>query len=103
MHVTLVHVEVVPERAGDFVEATRANREGTRCEPGNVRFDVLRSPEEPGRFVLVEVFRSAGDAAAHKATAHYLAWRDAVAPWMARPRRGEPWEAVLQPGPEDWV
>ena len=28
-------------------------------------------------------------AAAHKATPHYLAWRDAVADMMAEPRRGE--------------
>ena len=29
-------------------------------------------------------------AKAHKDTAHYLAWRDAVADMMAEPRRGEP-------------
>jgi autoinducer 2-degrading protein len=38
--------------------------------------------------VLVEIYRDADAAAAHKATGHYPVWRDAVAPMMAEPRRG---------------
>ena len=38
---------------------------------------------------------SAADAAAHKTTAHYLAWRDAVADLMAEPRRGEPMNGLF--------
>lgn len=59
-------------------------------EPGNRRFDVLQDPTEPGRFILYEAYATAEDAAAHKQTPHYLAWRDAVADMMAQPRRGEP-------------
>jgi autoinducer 2-degrading protein len=33
---------------------------------------------------------SAEDAAAHKNTSHYAAWRDSVADMMVEPRRGEP-------------
>jgi quinol monooxygenase YgiN len=36
--------------------------------------------------VLVEVYRSPDAPAAHKETAHYARWRDAVAPMMAEPR-----------------
>jgi quinol monooxygenase YgiN len=36
--------------------------------------------------VLVEVYRDASAAAAHKETKHYPVWRDAVAPMMAEPR-----------------
>jgi autoinducer 2-degrading protein len=88
MHVTLVHVHVVPDQVDAFIEATRRNGQGSVREPGNVRFDVLQSEADPTRFVLVEMFRDAEAAAAHKTTAHYLAWRDAVAPWMASPREG---------------
>jgi (4S)-4-hydroxy-5-phosphonooxypentane-2,3-dione isomerase len=95
MHVTLVHVQVVPERADDFLEASWENYHGSVREPGNVRFDVLRDPNDPTRFLIYEVFADAAAAAAHKETAHYLAWRDRVAPMMAEPRRGEPWEAVM--------
>jgi autoinducer 2-degrading protein len=88
MHVTLVHIHVRTEHVDRFMDATRRNREGTAREPGNVRFDVLQSEDDPDRFVLVEVFRDADAAALHKTTSHYLAWRDEVAPWMAAPREG---------------
>lgn len=88
MHVTLVHVTVMPAHIDAFIAATRTNHEASVREPGNRRFDILQSPEDPARFVLYEAYASAADAAAHKQTAHYLAWRDAVADWMAEPRRG---------------
>lgn len=90
MHVTLVHVRVKPEHVAAFIEATRANHEASIKEAGNRRFDVLQSPDQPTHFLLYEAYVSAADAAAHKTTAHYAAWRDAVAPMMAEPRRGEP-------------
>lgn len=89
MHITLVHVRVKPEAIDAFIAATRANHEASIQEAGNRRFDVLQSPDDPARFILYEAYASADDAAAHKATAHYLAWRDAVADLMAEPRRGE--------------
>ena len=89
MHVTLVHVRVKPEAIATFIAATRANHQGALGEPGNRRFDVLQAPDDPARFILYEAYASATDAAAHKETAHYLAWRDAVAGMMAEPRRGE--------------
>ncbi|ROR34444.1 antibiotic biosynthesis monooxygenase [Inmirania thermothiophila] len=95
MHVTIVHVRVRPEHVDDFIEATRANHEASVREPGNLRFDVLQSAEDPTRFVLYEAYRSAEDAAAHKETAHYRRWRDAVAGWMAEPRRGEPYRGLF--------
>ena len=89
MHITLVHVRVKPEAIDAFIAATRANHEASIQEAGNRRFDVLQSPDDPARFILYEAYASADDAAAHKATAHYLAWRDPVAELMAEPRRGE--------------
>ncbi len=89
MHITLVHFRVKPESIDAFIAATRANHEASIQEAGNRRFDVLQSPDDPARFILYEAYASADDAAAHKATAHYLAWRDAVAELMAEPRRGE--------------
>lgn len=88
MHVTLVHVTVNPAHIDDFVEATRRNHEASVQEPGNRRFDVLQSSDAPEQFVLYEAYVSAADAQAHKKTPHYLAWRAAVAEWMAAPRQG---------------
>jgi (4S)-4-hydroxy-5-phosphonooxypentane-2,3-dione isomerase len=88
MHVTLVHAQVTPEHIDDFIAASRANHEAAVHEPGNIRFDVLQSVDDPTRFILYEAYGSADEAVAHKTTEHYAAWRDAVAPWMAEPRRG---------------
>ena len=88
MHVTLVHVQVEPEHLEAFVHATRANCAGSVAEPGNRRFDLLQEAADPCRFVLYEAYADEAAAMAHKGTAHYLAWREAVAGMMAAPRRG---------------
>ena len=95
MHVTLVHVQVLPERVADFIDATGPNHVGALAEPGCLRFDVLQEPDDPTRFVLYEAYRDAAAAAAHKETSHYLAWRAAVADWMAEPRLGVPYLGLL--------
>jgi (4S)-4-hydroxy-5-phosphonooxypentane-2,3-dione isomerase len=88
MHLTLVHVHVKPECRDAFIEATRLNHEGSVREPGNLRFDVLREPDDPNCFILYEAYRDVEAAAAHKTTPHYLAWRETVAGMMAEPRQG---------------
>ncbi len=98
MHVTLVHVRVKPERVADFIAACRENHEHSIREAGNRRFDILQDAADPTRFILYEAYATAEAAAAHKATAHYLAWRDAVAEMMAEPRRGLPYKGLY---PED--
>lgn len=95
MHITLVHVHVTPDHLDEFIAASRANQEASAREPGNLRFDVIRSADDPTRFVIYEAYRDAEAAAAHKVTAHYLAWRDAVAGWMAEPRRGDRYEGLF--------
>jgi len=88
MIVTIVHVEVKPEHVKSFIRATTENHLESVKEPGNLRFDVLQNDAEPHRFVLYEAYESEDQAAAHKSTAHYLHWRETVAPWMASPREG---------------
>jgi len=84
----LVHVLVKRESLEDFVRETRENARCSREEPGVLRFDVLQGAEDLCRFVLVECYRDREAAAAHKATAHYARWREAVEPMMAEPRKG---------------
>ncbi|MBZ4412388.1 antibiotic biosynthesis monooxygenase [Myxococcus sp. MISCRS1] len=86
LRVVHVHVHVKPEHVDAFREATLANARESVKEPGVARFDVIQDSEDATRFVLVEVYRSAEAPAAHKDTAHYLRWRDTVAPMMAEPR-----------------
>jgi len=99
MHVTLVHIHVKPEHVEPFMTAILRNQQGTAREPGNVRFDVLQSADDPARFVLVEMFRDEEAAVAHKNTPHYKTWRDEVASWMAEPREGRRYH-LLSPAPQ---
>ena len=92
-----VQVRVTPQSIDGFREATLANASASLQEPGVVRFDVLQDLEAPTRFVLVEVYRDARAAAAHKETAHYRTWRDAVAPMMAEPRSSRKFVNVFPP------
>jgi autoinducer 2-degrading protein len=94
MVVTCVHVVVAGEHVEDFITATRINHEASIREPLNMRFDVLQDPSDPSRFLLYEAYESEAGAAAHRETQHYLTWRDAVAPWMAEPRRGIPYTVI---------
>ncbi|HBY61801.1 MAG TPA: antibiotic biosynthesis monooxygenase [Solibacterales bacterium] len=98
MLVVHVHVHVKPEHTEAFVAATLANARESVKEPGIARFDVVRHAADPTRFVLVEVYRDAAAPAAHKETAHYQTWRDAVAPMMAEPRTSEKYTNLF---PED--
>jgi len=86
MLIVQVQVQVLPECVDAFKAATLANARASVREPGIARFDVVQQADDPTRFVLVEVYRDAAAPAAHKATAHYAAWRDTVAPMMAAPR-----------------
>ena len=86
MLIVHVQVQVKAECVEAFKAATLANARASVQEPGIARFDVVQQADEPTRFVLVEVYRDAEAPAAHKATAHYAAWREAVAPMMATPR-----------------
>ncbi len=86
MLVVHVHVHVKPEHVEAFRQATRDNARHSVQEPGIARFDVVQQADDPTRFVLVEAYRSVEATSAHKATAHYARWRDAVADMMAEPR-----------------
>ncbi len=86
--IVLVNVHVLSGAEPAFREAALANAEASRREPGVVRFDVLQDRDDASRFMLVEAYRSEQAAAAHKQTAHYARWRDAVAGLMAEPRSG---------------
>ncbi len=101
MLIIQVHVHVKPERVEDFRRATIANAKASLREPGIMRFDVLQQEEDPSRFVLVEVYRTAEDPARHKETDHYVTWRDTVADMMVEPRVGVRYRNVF-PGDDGW-
>ena len=101
MHIVHVHVHVKPELIEAFKQVTLENAAKSIQEVGNVRFDVLQQSEDHTRFVLIEIYKTAEASAAHKETAHYKLWRDAVMKMMAEPRQGIRY-ANIYPGDENW-
>lgn len=95
MLIVHVFIEVKPDHLEAFRAATLDNARHSVLEPGIVRFDVLEQQDEPGRFVLVEIYRTPDDPARHKETAHYARWRDTVEPMMAAPRRSVKYQALF--------
>jgi quinol monooxygenase YgiN len=86
MLIVHVHVHVKAECVEEFQQVTLENARESVKEPGIARFDVVQQSDDPTRFVLVEVYRTADAPAKHKETPHYAKWRDAVASMMAEPR-----------------
>ncbi len=98
MLIVHVHVQVKPEHIEAFRAATLENARQSVQEPGIARFDVVQQSDDAARFVLVEAYRTEAAPAAHKATAHYAAWRAAVEPMLAAPRTSVKYASVF---PED--
>ena len=88
MQIVLVHVHVKPQFVEAFKQASIENATNSVQEAGIARFDVIQQADDPTRFILVEVYKTAEAPAAHKETAHYLRWREMVAEMMAEPRQG---------------
>ncbi|HEX7561177.1 MAG TPA: antibiotic biosynthesis monooxygenase [Candidatus Humimicrobiaceae bacterium] len=84
----IVHVfcSVKPEMVGAFKEATVKNASNSIKEPGVIRFDLLQQQDDPAKFVISEVYKSAEAIAAHKETAHYAEWSQYAEPMLAEPR-----------------
>ena len=94
-----VHVHVKPDCVEAFRTASLENARNSVKEPGIARFDVVQQSDDPTRFVLVEVYRTPDAPAKHKETAHYAAWRDAVAPMRAEPRSSVKFSNVFPDDP----
>jgi quinol monooxygenase YgiN len=101
MLIVHVHVHVKPEFIDAFKEVTIENARNSLREPGVARFDVIQQADDPSRFILVEVYRTAEAPAQHKETAHYLAWRDAATSMMAEPRTNVKYSNIC-PSDESW-
>jgi (4S)-4-hydroxy-5-phosphonooxypentane-2,3-dione isomerase len=95
LHIVHVAVHVKADRVDAFKAATVDNARNSVLEPGVARFDVVQQVDDPTRFMLLEVYRSATAVSAHKETAHYARWRDTVADMMEEPRSAVKFQNVF--------
>jgi len=101
MLIVHVHIHVKPESVDAFKAACVENARNSVQEGGIARFDVIQQEDDPTRFVLVEVYRTADDPPRHKETAHYAVWRDTVADMMVEPRGAVKYENIF-PDDDGW-
>ena len=95
MQMIIVRLEVKPERVYDFLKLVVFNASESRKEPGNLRFDVVRSVDNSTRFGLYEVYRGEEAVRAHQATAHYAKWRAEIEALLVTPRISEKFTSVF--------
>jgi (4S)-4-hydroxy-5-phosphonooxypentane-2,3-dione isomerase len=102
MIVTAVMVQVKPDAIATFIDATAKNHDASVKEPGNLRFDVLQSSDDPCSFMLYEAYETENAAAAHKKTPHYLEWKNTVQDWMQKPREAVPYTVIRPLEKKKW-
>src|SRR5512144_2422730 len=95
MLIVHVFVHVKPDCVAAFTAATLQSARDSTQEPGIARFDVLQQQDDPTRFLLVEIYRTAEAPAAHKQTDHYKTWAETVADMMAVPRQSVKFDNVF--------
>ena len=101
MFIVHVFVHVKTDSIEDFKSASIENARNSLEEPGIARFDVIQQQDDPSRFVLVEVYRTANDPARHKETPHYQKWRESVEEMMMAPRQSVKYQNIF-PGEDGW-
>ncbi|MBD3384377.1 antibiotic biosynthesis monooxygenase [candidate division KSB1 bacterium] len=102
MFIVHVMVHIKTDQIEAFKQASLENARNSIQEPGITRFDLLQQQDDPGRFVLVEVYRTPEDAGKHKETDHYKTWRKAVENMMAEPRYSIKYDNI-HPDDEGWA
>jgi autoinducer 2-degrading protein len=76
VYTLIVSLQVQPEKRERFLAAIAANAAASvRDEPGCLRFDVMEDAQRPNHFFFYEIYRNPEAFAAHKAAAHFAAWR----------------------------
>ena len=95
MLIVYVDIRVKPGTAEEFVRETAKNVEESRRELGIAAFDLLVDPSDDHHYLLVEAYKTPDAPLAHKATAHYQVWRDAVEPLMLCPRTSTKWNGLM--------
>ena len=97
MFVAAVHIFVKPEAVDDFMELIELDQEGTLAEPGCVRFDVVRSVDDPNEFLIWEVYLDEEAAAFHKTTPHYAEFKERMPALASKDRYADRYEGVSVP------
>ena len=91
----IARLRVHPGKGGEFEAAFARQAEAVRQnEPGNRLYRLCRSREDPNGYIVMEIYDSDGDLAAHRESAHMVANRPVMAPLVAERLGVEIYDAV---------
>ena len=95
MFAMLVELNIKEGKEQEFLEVFKRNHLGTRQEPGNLRFDVLRDPDVRTRFYAYEVYMNEAALEEHRKTVHYHRCVTELEPLMTANRSKKIFEWVF--------
>jgi quinol monooxygenase YgiN len=72
-----------PEHQADLETELRRMVSATRAEPGNRRYDLFSQADGQPGFHLFEIYDDQAAVEAHRASAHYQAYRAKIGAWLA--------------------
>ena len=94
MSYCLIAQVVAAEGQEEIVAAgLAANEAASRQEPGVIEWTVFRSPDDPRRFLLYELYEDATGLEAHRASAHFQRYATEVVP-LLESREFAAWEPL---------
>jgi len=73
--VVFVSVVIPADKTDEFLAVMKVDVEGSRQEPGCIRFDLIKGEGE-GAWHFYEVYKDSEAMTFHKTTSHYKAWAD---------------------------
>lgn len=73
---------IKPGSRDAVLKAAKPNIEGTRQEPGCVRYDFNLDADNPNQLVVVEKWKTREDLTLHMTRPHMLTWREAGGPYI---------------------
>ena len=73
--VVFVTVTIPKEKEKEFLEVMAKDVEGSRAEPGCVRFDLIKGSDE-GVYHFYEAYKDSAAMTFHKEQPHYKLWAD---------------------------
>ncbi|MCQ6561292.1 putative quinol monooxygenase [Paenibacillus mendelii] len=78
-------LQVKPDQEQSFLEEMRTLLPQTRAEAGNISYDLLKSTEQAHHYTMVELWKDMGAAASHNSSAHFTAFLQKAAAFLAAP------------------
>ena len=90
----VVYIAVKPGQEDAFLKGAFDNQAGSIREPGNLRFEMYRSTENPSEFLFSEKYDSVDSVTAHRQTPHFQSFFKVLEQVQQFPRRREPGNLV---------